>query len=97
MNGLSSAYPSMAPNLAGQEDLGFWSFGGRMAGTPCISVGRLEANTSTVRDGNYGGVLVLFSEAGDQVIVLSALTNFMVHNLKHRVNEVKNKHTKMNK
>ncbi len=83
---MSSSYPSLVPNLSSGPD-GFWTFGGRMAGTPCLSVGRLLPDTDTIRGGNYGGVLVLFSEDGGEVVVVSALNHFMVHNLRHRPNE----------
>lgn len=36
---ISSSYPSLVPNLSGSER-GFWTYGGRMSGTPCISIGR---------------------------------------------------------
>jgi len=39
INEISSSYPSLVPNL-NEGPKGFWSFGGRMSGTPCISIGR---------------------------------------------------------
>ncbi len=86
MNDVATSYPSLVPNVY-EGPAGFWTFGGRMAGTPCISIGRLLPNTSTIRGGNYGGVLALFSEAGDEVVVVSALNSFMVNSLVHRRND----------
>jgi len=47
---------------------------------------RLVPETKTIRGGHFGGTLVLFNEAGDEVIVISALNRFMVHNMIHEVN-----------
>eukprot|EP00095_Tigriopus_kingsejongensis_P001199 maker-scaffold530_size145801-snap-gene-0.21 protein:Tk01199 transcript:maker-scaffold530_size145801-snap-gene-0.21-mRNA-1 annotation:"hypothetical protein CGI_10001027" len=80
INKVSSIFPSFVPNL--DEKRGFLSFGGRMAGTPCISVGELSAKSmDRVRGGNYGGPLVLFNQAGDEVVILSPLSEFMITNL----------------
>ncbi len=46
----------------------------------------MEADTNTIRGGNYGGILILFSESGSDVVVASALNSFMVQNMVHRVN-----------
>jgi len=47
----------------------------------------LLPETSTIRDGNYGGILILFNEEGDEVIILSSLNRFMVQNMRHLPNE----------
>lgn len=37
-NKVSTVFPSLVPDIA-REARGFMTFGGRMAGTPCLAVG----------------------------------------------------------
>lgn len=85
LNDVSTSYPSLVVNID-NNDKGFWSYGGRMAGTPCISIGRLENSTWSIRDGNFGGPLLFFNEMGNEVVIMSPLTNFLVSNFAHRKN-----------
>lgn len=46
---------------------------------------RLNGETvDKIRGGNYGGPLVLFNESGNEVLILSPLSEFMVTNLERR-------------
>lgn len=86
VNDVSSVYPSLAPIIPTSGKRGFWTFGGRMSGTPCISIGELKPDTFTIRDGNYGGPLILFDEAGHDVVIITQLNEFMVNQMRHRLN-----------
>ena len=79
---VSTAYPKLKPN----DDvlLSYMSFGGFMGGWAAASVGPLTSNYKgpiRVRDGEYGGPLVLFDEEFENVIVVSSLNNFMVSSM----------------
>jgi hypothetical protein len=55
-----------------------------MGGWAATSVGPLTSNhrgPTRVRDGEYGGPLVLFDEDFQNVLIVSALNNFMVSSM----------------
>ena len=54
-----------------------------MAGWAAISVSSWDGNTKPVRDGEYGGPLVLFDKTLGHVAIMSPLNNFMVSSLFH--------------
>ena len=69
----------MKPNE--KEKISYLSFGGFMGGWAAASVGPLTSDYKgpvRVRDGEYGGPLVLYNDDFDNVLVISSLNNFMV-------------------
>ena len=55
-----------------------------MGGWAAASVGPLTSNYKgpvRIRDGEYGGPLVLYDETFDNFIVISSLNNFMVSSI----------------
>ena len=55
-----------------------------MGGWAAASIGPLTSDYKgpvRVRDGEYGGPLVLYDEEFDNVLVISSLNNFMVSSL----------------
>ena len=47
----------------------------------------LLPSTYTIRDGNYGGLVTFFNEDGSEVVIVSALNEFMISNLRYRQND----------
>ena len=79
---VTTAYPKLKPN--NEEKISYLSFGGFMGGWAAASVGPLTSDYKgpvRVRDGEYGGPLVLFDEEFDNVLVISSLNNFMISSL----------------
>ena len=79
---VTTAYPKLKPNY--EENISYLSFGGFMGGWAAASVGPLTSDYKgpvRVRDGEYGGPLVLFDEEFDNVLVISSLNNFMISSL----------------
>ena len=79
-NLVSTAFPSVQASVAG---LSYLSYGGFMAGWAALSVGLWDNSTEDIRDGEYGGPLVLFNTNLDKVVILSSLNNYMVSSLYH--------------
>ena len=66
--------------------ISYLSYGGFMGGWAAISVGPLTSNfkgPTEIRDGEYGGPLVLFDDDMRNVLVISSLNNFMVSSIVH--------------
>ena len=67
-----------------EEKISYLSFGGFMGGWAATSVGPLTSNYKgpvRIRDGEYGGPLVLYDEEFDNFLVISSLNNFMVSSM----------------
>ena len=87
---VTTVYPSLQANH--EEKISYLSFGGFMGGWAAASVGPLTSNYKgpvRIRDGEYGGPLVLYDEEFDNFLVISSLNNFMVSSMV-RDNKVSN-------
>ena len=67
-----------------EEQISYLSYGGFMGGWAAASVGPLTSKYKgpvRIRDGEYGGPLVLYDEEFDNFLVISSLNNFMVSSM----------------
>ena len=79
---VSTAFPNLQPN--NEEKISYLSFGGFMGGWAAASVGPLTSDYRgpvRIRDGEYGGPLILYDEEFDNVLIISSLNNFMVSSM----------------
>ena len=79
---ISTVYPSLNPRT--KEKISYMSYGGFMGGWAAASVGPLTSEykgPTRVRDGEYGGPLVLFDENFQNVLIISSINNFMISSI----------------
>lgn len=77
-----SAFPSFNIQTIDNENIGYLSFGGMMAGDMEKVYGQWNSRTSFINDGIAGGPLVLFKPSGETLII-SQMSQFMSTSMQH--------------